>query len=297
MIPNALVKLPPEKLLDHLTEWAYRAFANRLPVHQADLCEYAPYVAIQGKKSFKCEAGKSLTQYEDFDPDDYYEYEVDPDWKGEQIDRDTLRAKNASGAWVDAEIRLRLDNVINGPEYFAEFFVEKGQSFIVVSANYWAIVERDEADWNPRFGAERGTKSTILNHLRAIFAHEITHWLDPHGAPEQDSPSYADPDSVVLPWEQKAWQEAYVSDPREREAMKREAFERLKAAWRDSGEDAPGAAFPIHLWRQVLEEAPNVELMFKLMPARERSRAMSDIQSAFKLFSRRQVRRSSLGRT
>jgi len=290
---NGLVTIPSARVIDEMTEWVYDAIKWWLP-HPEDPREgVAPHVITQRGRTYPIDL-ETLQAYdpdETLDRDEYYDIDVDPDWQGQCVKSDELRARSADGRVVHATVEAWVINEPRAASWLGDAETKRDGSSVIRVMFNWASIDTDD---NPRRLRGEGYGAKIYNTIRAILVHEIVHWLDPNSRGEQDDLGHADPRDMVLPWEMKAWEKAYASDPREFEPLKREAYERLKQLWLDEG-PRDYAGFPMHLWRQVLEEAPNIATMLKYADAKTKRAVLRDITTAWDKHIGRWRRRVQLG--
>ena len=275
---NPLVKIAAGRDLDELANSIYDCVYDALPGQNSDVSQFIPHVIVQGDRSFPIDRRTGYVDEEGLDRDEYYDYEVDPEWEGDMVCEDRLRARTPDGRWVHADVQGWIAYEPQATGWIGDCDNKPDGSAVIRVVFNWA----QEESWSPRNSGVRYPKrgASIWNEIRAILSHETVHWLDPFSYNEQDDAQHVDPRSVVLPWERLAQEKAYASDPREIQAFKREAFERLKIAWHDEGRnDYDG--FPLHLWREVVEANDIIPLMLSQMSEKVRRETMRDITSAW----------------
>ena len=292
MRPNPLVKIPSAEAIDKATAWVYEQIYYWLPGSGSDLTQVVPHRIVQGDMTFPIDVNTGYVDDDQLDRDEYYDYEVDPAWEGTVVGSNTLRMRQR-GKSVEADLEAWIVNEPRASAWLGDCEVRRDGSATIRVMFNWAHF--GFGDMSPRtMNIARGMDTNIYNQIRAILVHEIVHWLDPASHGEQDDSGHQDPAEMVLPWDIAAWEKAYATDPREFEPLKREAFERLKEIWRDAGHPDVGA-FPMHLWRRVMDEAPNIATMMSAIEPKRRVRLLREVETAFLKHVWRVKRRRELG--
>jgi hypothetical protein len=280
VIENPFIRLPPEPVIDALARWAYKEYRSWWP-SGGDLCETVPcaYVDEYGEK--KADTDEMTA---DEAEEQGWHIDFDPEWPGEEIARDEIRGKDRWGKWRTVDIVLRVEYRQGWGDYWAYTTHDKERDVITIGVN-WA---RDE---NYRWIAYyHATPEEGLRHLRPLLVHEMTHWLDPGQLVLSPPPS---PDELMMPWDRRAAEEAYLLDVGERRALARETFERMKQFW--DQQTYYGRTFPNDLLQGVRDDWPHLDEWFQKMPRDVRRGVLADLGRAFYLWHRSVLRRARIG--
>lgn len=289
--PNALVRLPPEKVLNVLADWAIERWTRWFPWGGgADLCDYVPCAWVS---EFEDEA---------VDLDDLDEEQAearglsighDPRWPGTVLDTEEVKSKDAYGQWKVIPVEVRVEYERMGGVFSGAYDRKRGPSGTVEIALNFAQDEDARRALRPGHWEDQ---SATLRHIRAILAHELAHAFGPHKVRLDPLEDPRQPHIAGLPWERDKWEKQYMTGPDEIDAFSRELFQRMKDAWLYLDDSWHGQSYPFELQRKIMQEYPHMHTFVHALDDKKRRLVVADVGRAMRLFVKRQLRRRKLGR-
>lgn len=289
MHPNALVHLPPERVLDHLADWALETWNRWFPFGGGvDLCDYVPCAWVN-------EDGEFVADLDDRDRDEADEagltIDHDPRWEGETLAIDEIRGKDVYGRWKNVDVQVRAEYDPMGLWISGYYDAKQGPGgTIAVNLNFARFDDCHGALRPGHWEDQTRTK----RQLRAVLVHEMTHAFGPRKVRLEP---LDDPHAPMLPWDREAWAREYMTGPDEYDSFAREMYQRMRDIWLHLDDSWKGEknSYPFALQRALFdsEDGEHLQVFFNALDDKRRRILVGDVGRAMRLFVRRQLRRRS----